>query len=192
MNAEQSPREMLPYPVYRGEHICWSIMASQHKNQGWNQPFAYISAHFHYDSKMMLYEMNQLSTTRCANVPKQCGNSSVPYEFPWISFSCYFWIPFLPSLTTNLLILYDHFPPHFQNPPIILQPFYQDLYTSLDSPVFINIAFISLPFFVITAIVFMGHQEGMEVKLSNSDTPYVSEMAQNILGSFSSWMQYLY
>lgn len=104
----ESKREVLPCPVYRGEHICWSIMASQHEIQGWNQTSAYVSAHFHYGLKMMLHEMNQLSTARCANVHKQCGNSSVPFEFPWISFFCYFWIPLLPPLTTNLL--YNHFP----------------------------------------------------------------------------------
>lgn len=76
-------------------------------------------------------------------------------------------------------------PPYFQNPPTILQPFYQDLYSSLDSCLFINSAFTFLRFFVIIAIVFMGHQEGMEVKLQNLDyIPYVSEMAQNVLGSF--------
>lgn len=47
------------------------------------------------------------------------------------------------------------------------QPFYQDLYWSPDLfiSLFINIAFTFSPSFVIIHIVFMGHQEGMEVKL---------------------------
>lgn len=98
------------------------------------------------------------------------------------------------SLTTNLLILYDHFLRISKIHPLFSSHFTKIFIQALILVyLFINCAFTFLPFFVIIAIVFMGHQEGMEVKLQNLDyIPYVSEMAQNVLGSFFSLIQYLY
>lgn len=56
---------------------------------------------------MMLHEVNQLSSKKCANL--QCGSSSAPNPTFLNSTFLLFLASIFPYLTTNLSILYDHF-----------------------------------------------------------------------------------
>lgn len=87
------------------------------------------------------------------------------------------------SLTANLsLLLYDQFL-HVSKPTH--QLFYQALHSSPDlfTNRFISVSLTFSPSFAVTA-VFRGHQEGKKAKPRNLDICYLSETAQNLLGSF--------
>lgn len=109
MNTEWSPeREMLPCPACRGELTCWT---SQQENQNWNLICFFFCSFslFHYSLKLMLHEMNQLSTKKCANLQEQCGRSSAPSPTVLNSVFLLLLASIFPSLTTNLSILCGHF-----------------------------------------------------------------------------------
>lgn len=104
---------------------------------------------------------------------------------PWSPVFSYFWFQFFHlSHSKDAANSLQPLPPYFQNPPTVLQPFYQDFLFNI---YILDITFTFLSSFVIIDIVFVGQYEGMEVKLQNlDDTPWASEMDQNVLGSFSS------
>lgn len=135
----------------------------------WSAFFFLSFSLFHYSLKMMLHEVNQLSTKKCANlqcgsssVPK-CGSSSVPKSIFLNSTFLLFLASILSSLTTNLPILYEHF---LRIPKIyllfsIILPRYLFKSWFLYS-LLINISFSFMSIFAITAIVFKGQKHRTE------------------------------
>lgn len=178
--------------LQRGTHLL-ELHGKPAWEPGLELDFCLFFAHFHYFIMVFKWCFIKWTSSALRNVQISTNNVATPlslttspeFHFSVIS-SFHFFTSHhkLPNTPWQL-------PPYFQNPPTILQPFYQDLYSSLDSFLFINIAFTFLPFFVVIVIVFMGHQEGMEVKLQNlDDISYVSEMAKNGLGSFFFFHEY--
>lgn len=117
-------REMLLCPAQRGTHLLGltqSYMVGQHQNLD----FYLFFAHFHYFTTVWKWWFMKWTSSALRNVQistKKCGNSSVPYIFPWISLFYYLELfllfPFLNfshcSETINTLL---SLPSCFQNQP---------------------------------------------------------------------------